>query len=195
MADFNSFFPTLLEHEGGYVNDPADPGGATNKGVTFATFRQCATSLLKVDPTLANLRALTNVQAAAIYKKYYWDAVRGDDIALQPLANIVFDFQVNAGANASRLLQRVVNAQGVQPQLVEDGVIGNATIRALVTVDGRAVYAAYKQGRKDYYNRLVTRNSSLAKFLKGWLARVDSFPDLPTTLTPLPGSPTGVPES
>lgn len=184
MADFNSFFPTLLKHEGGFVNDPDDPGGATNKGVTLATFQQCAQSLLGIQPTLDNLRALTARQAATIYKALYWDKVRGDDIALQPLAEIVFDFQVNAGANASRLLQRVLNAQGVQPQLAVDGAIGAGTLAALKQTNAVAVYAAYKQGRRDYYTNLVKQRPTLGKFLKGWLARVDSFPDItPATTT------------
>ena len=178
MADFNSFFPTLLKHEGGYVNDPVDPGGATNKGVTLATFRQCAQSLLGIEPSLDNLRALTDAQAGTIYKALYWDKVRGDQIASQPLANIVFDFQVNAGANASRLLQRVLNTLGASPQIAVDGAIGAGTLAALAKADTVAVYTAYKQGRKDYYTNLVKQRPPLAKFLKGWLARVDSFPDL-----------------
>jgi lysozyme family protein len=178
MADFNSFFPTLLKHEGGFVDDPDDPGGATNKGVTMGTFQQCAKRLLGIQPTLANLRALSDSQAGTIYKALYWDKVHGDQIALQPLANIVFDFQVNAGANASRLLQTVLNAQGAQPQLVVDGAIGAGTLAALKQANATAVYAAYKQGRRDYYTNLVKKNPKLAKFLKGWLARVDSFADI-----------------
>lgn len=181
MADFNLFFPTLLRHEGGFVNDPADPGGATNKGITLATFQRYAKSLLGIDPSLDNLRALSDADAGRIYKAQYWDKVHGDEIALQPLANIVFDFQVNAGANASKLLQRVLNAQGATPPLTVDGVIGAGTMAALGRLNAVAVYTAYKQGRKDYYNTLVAQRPSLAKFLKGWLARVDSFPDLPPT--------------
>jgi lysozyme family protein len=178
MANFDSFFPTLLKHEGGFVNDPVDPGGATNKGVTIATFQQCAVRLLNIQPTLDNLRALTDAQAATIYKALYWDKVHGDEVALQPLANIVFDFQVNAGGNASKLLQKVLNALGASPVLAMDGVIGAGTMVALAHADSVAVYKAYKQGRKDYYTDLVNRKPSLGKFLKGWLARVDSFPDL-----------------
>ncbi|OCG94277.1 N-acetylmuramidase, partial [Xanthomonas euvesicatoria] len=92
MADFNAFFPTLLKHEGGFVNDPVDPGGATNKGITLSTFKACAQNLLGIEPSLANLRALTDAQAGVIYKAQYWDRLRADQIALQPLANIVFDF-------------------------------------------------------------------------------------------------------
>ncbi|KMM74174.1 N-acetylmuramidase [Xanthomonas sp. NCPPB 1128] len=178
MADFNAFFPTLLKHEGGFVNDPVDPGGATNKGITLATFRIYAKSLLQLEPTLDNLRALTDAQAVVIYKTCYWNAVHGDEIALQPLANILFDFQVNAGNNAIKLLQRVLNAQTATLKLPEEGKLGPATLAALKAADQRDLYARYKQGRRDYYQRLVAARPPLAKFLKGWLARTDSFPDL-----------------
>ena len=178
MADFNAFFPTLLKHEGGFVNDPVDPGGATNKGITLGTFRLYAKSLLQLEPTLDNLRALSDAQAAVIYKTCYWNAVHGDAIALQPLAEILFDFQVNAGSNATKLLQRVLNDQKPALQLPADGKFGAATLEALLAADQRDLYARYKQGRRDYYRRLVDAKPALGKFLKGWLARVDAFPDL-----------------
>jgi len=178
MASFDAFFPTLLKHEGGFVNDPVDPGGATNKGVTMGTFKECAQKYLGIAPTLDNLRALTDAQAGKIYKPLYWDKVCGDDIALQDLANIVFDFQVNAGGNASKLLQRVLNELGAAPALEVDGDIGPGTMAALKKADQTAVYRRYKQGRIDYYRDLVDKRPPLGKFLNGWLKRVNSFPDL-----------------
>lgn len=178
MASFDAFFPTLLKHEGGFVNDPADPGGATNKGITMETFRNCAQKYLGIEPTLENLKALADAQAGKIYKSLYWDKVRGDDIALQELASIVFDFQVNAGANASKLLQRVLNDLGAAPPLAVDGNIGPGTMTTLAGMDQKTVYRRYKQGRIDYYQDLVAKRPALEKFLKGWLNRVNSFPDL-----------------
>jgi lysozyme family protein len=178
MASFERFFPTLLKHEGGFVDDPADPGGATNKGVTMGTFRTCAQKYLGIEPTLENLKALTDAQAAKIYRPLYWDKVRGDEIALQELANIVFDFQVNAGARASELLQRVLNELGAQPPLEVDGDIGARTMAALAKADANSVYRRYKRGRIRYYRDLAARRPPLAKFLNGWLKRVSTFPDL-----------------
>lgn len=178
MANFDAFFPTLLRFEGGFVDDPDDPGGATNKGITMQTFSRCARDLLGVEPTLTNLRALTNEQAGKIYKPLYWDKVRGDAITLQDLADIVFDFYVNAGANATRLLQTVINAAGARPSVEVDGAIGPLTIQALQALDQRDVYRRYKQGRIEYYEDLAANHPSLAKFLKGWLNRVNAFPNL-----------------
>lgn len=178
MASFDAFFPTMLKHEGGFVNDPVDPGGPTNKGVTMGTFQSCAKQYLGIEPTLENLKALTDAQAGKIYKPLYWDKVRGDEIEPQELANIVFDFQVNAGANASKLLQRVLNDLGAKPPLPVDGAIGPATMAALTSMDQTEVYRRYKQGRIDYYEDLVAKRPAQEKFLKGWLNRVNSFPDL-----------------
>jgi lysozyme family protein len=178
MASFDAFFPTLLKHEGGFVNDPVDPGGATNKGITMGTFERCAGQYLGIEPTVENLKALTDAQAGRIYKPLYWDKVRGDEIELQELANIVFDFQVNAGGNASKLLQKALNDLGASPPLEVDGAIGPATIAALKGMDQSEVYRRYKQGRVGYYKDLVAERPALGKFLNGWLNRVSSFPDL-----------------
>jgi len=173
MADFNVFLPILLRFEGGYVNDPTDPGGETNKGVTMKTFQQCSHELLGVDPTSDNLKALTDAQAGVIYKALYWDKVQGDAHALQDLANIVCDFYVNAGGHASKLLQHVVNGLGAN--IAEDGSIGPGTMQALAGFDQVQVYRQYKQGRIAYYQALGQR---FPQFVKGWLNRVNAFPDL-----------------
>lgn len=176
MASFDAFLPTLLRFEGGFVDNPADPGGATNKGITMETFRVTATPLLGVEPTLDNLKYLSDEQAGAIYKKMYWEKARADEIELQDLANIVVDFQVNAGANAIKLLQRVLNAAGVMPALATQGVMDTATLRAIQSLDQRDLYSRYRQGRIDYYLDLVARRPQLQSFLKGWLNRVNAFP-------------------
>lgn len=175
MANFDVFLPLLLRFEGGFVDDPSDPGGATNKGITLGTFRNCAGSLLGIDPTLDNLKALTDQQAGTIYKAQYWNQIHGDDITSQDLANIVCDFYVNAGARATKLLQTILNELGAA--LAVDGEIGAGSMQALARIDQIEVYRRYKQGRIKYYEDLAQSQPSLEKFLKGWLNRVNSFPD------------------
>jgi lysozyme family protein len=75
-------------------------------------------------------------------------------------------------------LQRVLNELGARPPLEVDGDIGPGTMTALKVMDQKAVYRRYKQGRIEYYQDLVAKRPALGKFLKGWLIRVDSFPDL-----------------
>jgi lysozyme family protein len=176
MADFDLFLPLLLNFEGGFVNDPADPGGATNKGITLKTFRACAKKLLSLEPTLDNLKRLTNAQAGVIYRALYWNKTGGDDTASQNLANIVCDFYVNAGTPATKLLQTILTGMG--QTLTVDGAIGPASVQALQVVDQSEVYRLYKQRRIQYYEGLIQKKPTLAKFRKGWLKRVNSFPDV-----------------
>lgn len=173
LASFDIFLPILLRFEGGYVDDPTDPGGETNKGVTMATFQNCSHDLLGLDPTSTNLQALTDAQAGIIYRALYWNKMRGDDFQLQDLANIVCDFYVNAGTHATRLLQHIMNGMGAV--VVEDGSIGPASIAALNGLDRIAVYRQYKQGRIQYYQELGQR---FPQFLNGWLNRTNAFPSL-----------------
>jgi lysozyme family protein len=173
MASFDLFLPILLRFEGGYVNDPTDPGGETNKGITMATFQQCSHELLGLDPTSDNLKALTDAQAGVIYKALYWNKIQGDAFSLQDLANIVCDFFVNSGTHATKLLQQVLNGMGAH--LVEDGSIGPGTMQALAGFDQVQVYRNYKQGRIAYYQALGQR---FPQFVKGWLNRVNAFPNL-----------------
>lgn len=171
MANFDLYLPQLLKFEGSWVDDPADPGGATNLGITLSTFQHYAYPLLGVAPTLANLRALDAAQAGAIYRTVYWDPIDGDAIQLQFLAEIVFDFYVNAGFHAITLLQQLLG-----PPLTADGRFGPQTLGALQRADQAALYARYRQGRIDYYRNLAGAHPVLGRFLAGWLNRTLWFP-------------------
>ena len=173
MASFDLFLPILLRFEGGYVDDPTDPGGETNKGITMAKFRECAHELLGIDPTSDNLKGLTDGQAGIIYRALFWNKMNGDAFQLQELANIVCDFYVNSGTHATILLQQIMNRMGAT--VAQDGAIGPASIQALNSLNQLEVYRAYKQGRISFYQALGQR---FPQFVKGWLNRVNSFPDL-----------------
>jgi lysozyme family protein len=176
MAEFDIALSITLPHEGGYVDNPNDPGGETNLGITMKVFQVTAHTLLGVDPTSDNLKSLTAAQAGIIYQNNYWKPIQGDSLQLQELANLVFDFYVNSGTHASTLLQTVINNMGAQPQLVVDGSIGQATLNALAQLQLNDVYNNYKQGRIAFYQGLAAK---YPMFIKGWLNRVNSFPDLP----------------
>ena len=137
------------------------------------TFCRCSQPLLGIEPTSENLKILTDEQAGLIYKDRYWAKIHGDEFQLQELANLVCDFVVNAGTQAVVLLQRILNRKGAH--LVEDGVIGPATLAAISRISQVEIYREYKQVRLAYYRKLGRK---YPKFLKGWLNRVNSFPDL-----------------
>ena len=110
MASFDLVLPILLRAEGGYVFDPRDPGGETNRGITMTVFRQTAHALLGLAPSSANLRALSAAQAGVLYRELFWKPMQGDLFPCQELANLVCDFYVNAGTHAIRLLQEVISS-------------------------------------------------------------------------------------
>lgn len=144
----------LLQHEGGYVNDPDDAGGGTNFGISSRAF-----------PHL-NIRDLTKDDAVKIYYENYWKPIRGDELPGEELAMQVFDAAVNIGLKtAVRMLQRIINA-GV------DGVIGPLTLRILEMKNPEAVTERFKFQRLKFYCEIVIHNPSQVKFLRGWMKRI-----------------------
>ena len=161
MSRSQQIIPLILKHEGGYVNHPSDPGGATNKGITIKTFRR----FIKPDGTIADLKALTTDQAVIVYKRNYWDAVLAD---LLPMGvdYTVADFAVNSGpARAAKVLQKVVG-------VTQDGQIGPATLKAVKAMPAKDII------RQVHANRLAFMKSIKGgklwvTFGKGWQRRVD----------------------
>ena len=147
----------ILHHEGGYVNHPKDPGGETNLGVTKRVYEEHGGE--------KDMKDLTVEDVAPIYKKSYWDRVKGDDLPAG-LDLCVFDFGVNAGTGrAAKYLQRMIGT-------TVDGGIGPNTLKALHTfVDNESLEYAidtYQSNRQAYYEKLSTFDT----FGKGWTRRV-----------------------
>ena len=172
-AIFKAFLPTILKHEGGFVNNPADPGGATNKGITIGTFQKYGESLLAVEPTLENLKKLTDEQAGLIYEQIYWNKLSGEEIKDVQVAYQYVDFYINAGSNAIRTMQRVLNSLG-KPVPVT-GIMDRDTLDAINAVNGEQLFNAFRARRIQYYERLVEKKPQMEQFLKGWKARANSF--------------------
>lgn len=149
----------VLKHEGGFVNHPKDPGGATNLGVTIANFRR----YVKPGGTVDDLRKLTIAQAKTVYERHYWDAVRGSQLP-SGLDFSVFDFGVNSGPKrAIKLLQRLV---GVNP----DGVIGPKTLEAVEKINASWLIRDFNDARLAWLKRLPTWKT----FGRGWENRVNN---------------------
>jgi lysozyme family protein len=148
----------VLKHEGGYVNDPHDNGGPTNKGVTLATFR----AYVKPSGTVADLKALTEAQAGVVYRRQYWNKVMGAELP-NGIDYAVFDFAVNSGpARAAKFLQKAVG-------VARDGKIGPATLRACRAVDAMMLIDRLCSDRIAWLRTL----DDWPRFGKGWAARVE----------------------
>ena len=150
-------FALVLKNEGGYVDNPADPGGATNLGCTKAVWEQyIGRSVTKDD-----IKALTPNDVMPLYKAKYWDTIKGDDLP-EGVDYAVFDFAINSGpSRAAKALQSVLS-------VTVDGQIGSATLRALETANSREVATAVCEARLAFLQSLPTYGT----FGKGWSRRV-----------------------
>lgn len=173
----------IVAREGGYVDDPNDPGGATNHGVTIHTMRRLGLDLTgdgRVDA--ADVRALTRAQAVEIFVTHYYHRPRIDALP-EVLRASVFDMYVNAGANAVRILQRLLAEMGYD--IAVDGAIGPQTVR-LAAAAAEAAPAhladAYGIARREYYYALADRRPASRRYARrrdggkgGWITRAEAF--------------------
>ena len=167
QANYDKCLETILHHEGGYVNHPKDPGGETNLGVTKRVYEEFGGT--------KDMKDLTVEDVAPIYKKGYWDKMKGDDLP-NGLDLCVFDFGVNAGpGRAAKYLQTMIGT-------VADGGIGPNTLAKLKEyVDEHGLAKSidnYQEARQAYYEKL----STFATFGRGWTRRVDETTQLAKTM-------------
>ena len=173
----------IVRREGGFVNDPDDPGGATNHGVTIHTMRTLRADLDGDGRVTENdVRTLSREQATDIYIRNYFF---GPKLNLLPesLQASVFDMQVNAGANAVKILQRLLARFG--QTLKADGAVGPATAAVAATVLELApdhLADAYGIARRNYYYRLADLRPRSRKYARrrdggkgGWITRAEEF--------------------
>lgn len=159
--NFSAVLELIFESEGGYVDHPSDPGGATNMGIT----RRTLASWRKVSPyTLlpkSAVQNLTKKEAGDIYRAWYWDRVNAD-LLPAGLDYAVTDYGVNSGpAKAVKDLQRIVG-------VTMDGVVGNNTLAAVAKWDIEDLINKYCDQRMSFLRSLKT----WGVFSKGWTARV-----------------------
>ena len=180
MPNVRQIVQDIVTREGGYVNDPADPGGPTKHGVTLGTLRALARDV-NADGVVdgADLRALNTAQAVEIFLTRYFDR---PGLCLLPAAlqASVFDMYVNAGSMAIKLLQRVLTAQG--HKLRCDGVLGPATLAAVHACGAPALVDLYGVARRDFYYQLADARPASRKYALrrdggkgGWILRAEEF--------------------
>jgi len=153
LTMFDDIIKVVLKHEGGYVNDPVDPGGETNFGIAKRSHPD------------VDIKNLTEEGAKEIYYQDYWMKNRVPQLP-DELKHIYFDMCINQGrGRAVKILQQAANAKGAN--LKVDGGLGPKTIGALNGVELQRVRAY----RIKYYADLVTRKPDLEKFYFGWFRR------------------------
>jgi lysozyme family protein len=183
MQTVESIADAIIAREGGFVDDPADPGGATRYGVTVHTMRRLGLDLTgDGQVTAADVRRLTRPEARRIFVNHYFKAPR-IDLLPEILHATVFDMQVNAGDRAVRLLQALVTRMGFRTQI--DGKIGPATkdaVAAAATAAPDHIVDAYGIERRNYYYALADNRAASRKYARrrdggkgGWITRAETF--------------------
>ena len=157
-TNFDACLAHLLKHEGGFVNHPSDPGGATNLGVTQAVWEDWIDRSVSEE----NMKALTPAKVAPLYREMYWDRIKADKLP-SGVDYCVFDAAVNSGVSrAAKWLQTTVGA-------VADGAIGEQTLKQVLLTNPQMVIDKYSAIRLEF----LKGRSTWPTFGKGWERRVE----------------------
>lgn len=157
MALFNACMDVVLRHEGGFVNHPDDPGGATNLGITKKVLEAWRGRALDV----SDVKLLGLAEAKTIYHAQYWVPIQGDRLP-KGVSMVVFCMAVNAGVTrASKILQKIVGVE-------QDGHVGVVTLQAVSQYDPEQLIRDYSQARLTFYKKL----KHWPTFKNGWTRRI-----------------------
>lgn len=169
MADVRKLKPFILKWEGGFVDDPADLGGATNKGVTIGTYKEYRKKKGLPEPTVEDLKKLSDDEWTDILKTYYWDRWKADQIQNQSIANILVDWVWASGVHGIKIPQGILEVSA-------DGIAGKNTIAAINAYQPQAeLFGRIKQARYDFIDRICEKRTANNKFRNGWRNRIKDF--------------------
>ena len=148
MVDVKKLAPFILKWEGGFVNDPDDLGGATNMGVTMATYRVYCKRKGRPEPAIDDLKHLSNDEWIDILKSLYWDKWKADQIKSQSVANIFVDWVWASGNYGIKIPQELLG-------VTADGIVGKNTLAAVNNYPSlHELFDKIRQARLDYIDRI-----------------------------------------
>jgi lysozyme family protein len=157
MASFDKAIAKVLQYEGGYVFNPADPGGETKYGISKRSY------------PAYNIKNISLDTAKTLYKLDFWPLIKGDEIKSQKIANNLLDFAVNAGPKAAiKVVQKRLT-------VAADGICGPQTIAAINQEPPDALNKRLVQERICFYFSCVEVDRKKECFLKGWIKRASEF--------------------
>jgi secretion activator protein, putative len=169
MARSDILAKFILSYEGGFINHPNDKGGETNKGVTIAVWKAQGYDKngdRHID--VKDLKLISDADAMAIMRKFYWNRWQADKIEDLSIANLLVDFVWGSGAWGIKIPQRVLG-------VMVDGVVGTKTLAAINAQEPKALFAKLKDARLRYINDIIAKNPSFAVFRAGWLRRLNGI--------------------
>ncbi|CAB4132222.1 Peptidoglycan binding domain containing protein [uncultured Caudovirales phage] len=173
--NWDKAFELVIAHEGGFTNDQRDPGNHLPDGREGCTMWGCTQAnwekYIGRQVTQEDMKALSKEDVKPLYKRDYWDAVKGDELPAG-VDYAAFDFAINAGPSRSRKM--IQTALGV----TADGAIGPATIAAIKAADGEELLQKFSDAKEAFYRSLPT----FATYGKGWLKRVADVQSVAVTM-------------
>lgn len=176
MSNFRSAIAFVLKNEGGYSNDKNDNGGATNFGIS-TRFLKLINKDIDGDGhvTSKDVKALTENRSIELYREYFWDHYRLNELRDVTISTKALDLFVNMrGISAGKILQRACNNCGAA--LKVDGIPGSKTLNSLNSISlfgvtKEQLLSEIRKEQADFYHAIVKADKTQKKFLKGWLAR------------------------
>lgn len=168
MADPKKLIPFILKWEGGFVNDPDDLGGATNKGITIGTFGEYRKRKGLPSPTVQELKNLSENDWYEIFKTMYWDMWKADEIKSQSVAAILVDWVWASGIHGIKRPQRILGVP-------DDGIVGKVTLSYLNIAEPKRLFEAIKADRIKFIDEICKARPKNEKFRKGWLNRINAI--------------------
>lgn len=165
----NKLKPFILKWEGGFVNDPDDLGGATNRGVTIAVYQDYCKKKGRPEPTIDDLKRLPDEEWTEILKIFFWDRWKANAIRNQSIANILVDWVWTSGVYGISWPQ---DRLGVKP----NGVVGNSTLDAInMYPSQQELFNIIRQIRLDFIDRICFMRPTNEKYRQGWCNRIYDF--------------------
>ena len=169
MADVKKLAPFILKGEGGFVNDPDDLGGATNMGVTMATYKVYCKRKGRPEPAIDDLKHLSNDEWIDILKSLYWDKWKADQIKSQSVANILVDWVWASGNYGIKIPQELLG-------VTADGIVGKNTLAAVNNYPSQhELFDKIRQARLDYIDRICKSRPVNEKYRRGWCNRINNL--------------------
>lgn len=172
-SNFDRAFDYTLNNEGGYTNNAADSGGATKYGITVTTLSRWRGKVC----VAADVQTLGRDEAKAIYRKWYWDALRLDEVEKLIVATVLFDAAVLFGVRVSALRAQVV-LFAIDPTSPVDGIIGPKSLALLNSTAESVFITAFQTELRYRVNEIIRAQPKNESFRDGWSNRVDRFTTL-----------------
>lgn len=168
MANSSKLIPFILQWEGGFVNDPDDLGGATNKGITIGAFTEYKKRKGQKAPTVDDLKNISAADWHDVFKSLYWDRWKADEIKSQAVANILVDWVWASGSHGIKRPQRLLGVKA-------DGIVGKQTIAALNAMDAATLFTMIKDDRAKFIDEICKARPKNEKYRKGWMNRINAI--------------------